>query len=70
MPVMDGYEASLQIRKNEVNMPLEYRSIIIGLTAHSTESYKNKCFASGMDDFSKFHFFLNHLIVTKPVDFD
>lgn len=56
MPIMDGYEATRRIREYESQIKLKYdrikKSHIIGLTAHSTDSYKNRCFAVGMDDFS------------------
>lgn len=39
MPIMNGYEASLKIRNleeyNQTN-----KSIIVGLTGHSTDNYK------------------------------
>ena len=55
MPVMDGYEATKRIRNMENNWPREtrLRSFIFGLTAHSTDHYKNKCFDYGMDDVCK-----------------
>lgn len=52
MPVMDGYEASEEIRKQE-----EHRAIpIIALTAYAFEEDRKKCLSSGMNDF-----------ITKPV---
>lgn len=55
MPIMDGYEATKQLRKLEdsFEIPPNSRSYVIGLTAHSTDVYKVKCFDFGMDDFSK-----------------
>jgi len=47
MPVLNGYQATLKIRETDRN------SHIIGLTAHSTESYKTQCFQSGMNSYSK-----------------
>jgi CheY-like chemotaxis protein len=54
---MDGYQAAKKIRdleKNQLNLN-DRLAYIIGLTAHSTESYKIHCFESGMNEFSKYH---------------
>ena len=48
MPVLDGYEATVIIREIEA-----VRSYIVGLTAHNTQSHKDKCMESGMNEFSK-----------------
>jgi len=56
MPIMDGYQAAKNIRdieKSQLNLN-DRLAYIIGLTAHSTESYKIHCFESGMNEFSKF----------------
>lgn len=55
MPVMDCYETSLTIRKQEENCNLEPISII-ALTASAFESDKEKCISYGMND-----------IITKPI---
>ena len=47
MPVMDGYEATKNIRKDGACM----QSIIIAMTAHVMAGDKEKCIASGMDDY-------------------
>lgn len=53
MPVMDGYEATMLIRKQP-----ELREIpIIAMTAHALTSEKEKCFEVGMNDFA-----------SKPID--
>ncbi|OUS09185.1 hypothetical protein A9Q90_04220 [Gammaproteobacteria bacterium 54_18_T64] len=45
MPVMDGYEATLEIRKQKT----DYHLPIIAMSANSSEEDKDKCLLSGMD---------------------
>lgn len=48
MPVMDGFEATRQLRASEgegSHLP------VIGLTAHASEHARQECLAAGMDDF-------------------
>ncbi|MBF9000492.1 ATP-binding protein [Vibrio nitrifigilis] len=45
MPIMDGIEATKQIRLKGLNVP------IIALTAHTMDQDKNDCLKSGMNDF-------------------
>ncbi|MBT5925956.1 MAG: response regulator, partial [Verrucomicrobia bacterium] len=47
MPVMDGFEASRQIRSKPKFKNLR----IIALTAHSLKGDRERCFAAGMDDY-------------------
>ncbi len=55
MPTMDGYEAAMEIRKQEQKYNLEPISIL-ALTASAFESDKEKCLFYGMND-----------IITKPI---
>ncbi len=56
MPVMDGLEATRQIRALEKNDTARRHTPIIALTAHSFDGYRDECIAVGMDDY-----------MTKPV---
>ena len=57
MPVMDGFTATKQIREREKLMRLP-QIPVIALTAHAIEGVREKCLASGMNDF-----------LTKPFSF-
>jgi len=48
MPVMDGYAATDQIKKNSI---LNKNTIVIAMTAHAMEGDREKCIAAGMDDY-------------------
>jgi CheY-like chemotaxis protein len=56
MPVMDGLEATRQIRAIEKQRADGKRTPIAALTAHSFDGYREECLAADMDDY-----------MTKPV---
>ncbi len=60
MPRMDGYEASLTIRKKLNNLTLP----IIAMTAHVMESDRQNCFQAGMNDYIPKPIEPGHVIAT------
>lgn len=64
MPVMDGYEATKEIRRIEENENERGRIPIIALTAHAMEEAKHKCQEAGMDDYISKPFEIEKIINT------
>lgn len=51
LPKMDGFEAARQIRQREKDLQVESRIPIIAMTAGAMKGDREKCLASGMDDY-------------------
>ncbi|NJO78687.1 MAG: PAS domain S-box protein [Cyanobacteria bacterium RM1_2_2] len=51
MPLLDGYEATQQIRNRELQAPPPTPTVIIALTANAFEEDKDRALAIGCDDF-------------------
>ena len=51
MPVMDGLEATIQIRNYEKDKNIINKTPIIALTANTMDNDREKCISFGMNDF-------------------
>ena len=49
MPVMDGIQATFEIRRLEREHRVEEPAVIVALTAYSTDMFMKKCLDAGMN---------------------
>lgn len=75
MPVMNGFITTqkLRIKEKKLQQQIQKKSVpIIALTAHAISGAREKCFASGMDDFLSKPFGMDtlHSILYKWLDKD
>ncbi len=61
MPVMDGLEATFQIRKYEKETDSNKHTPVIAITANTLDNDRDKCIATGMDEYMAKPFDMNRL---------
>jgi len=61
MPVMDGLESTFQIRKYEKETGGERHTPVIAITANTLDNDRDKCIATGMDEYMAKPFDMNRL---------
>jgi len=61
MPVMDGLEATFQIRKYEKESANNRHTPVIAITANTLDNDRDKCLATGMDEYMAKPFDMNRL---------
>lgn len=63
---MDGYHATINLRKIEKEYRVRQQAFVIALSAHAGEEYTKKCYEVGMDLFSNIKCLI--YVVSKPVN--
>ena len=61
MPVLDGLEATFQIRKFEKETPSKNHTPVIAITANTLDNDRDKCIETGMDEYMAKPFDMNRL---------